>query len=970
MQKMQNKQVLEQLLAHEHQLRVESERELKSLQQKVKALEQELLDKENAFQKRLRLVTDSLRQSELAYRQMVEAAGDLVCKFTPLGKVTYINQQGCIKLGRRAAEVLNEDIIEFLPPAWRDSFWRQVRQQMEDRDLCRYYQVPFLSKDQRFIWTELQVSLILEESNILELACVAKDITEQKQAEEKLKRTQTRLSALIKNLHSGALVKNEEDTVILANEMFCHIFRMFISPEWLIGKSLESLFEHIHKVFAEEEAFLKWVQTVRHQKQEQINQAWALKDGRVLRIDYVPIFEEGQFLGSLWNFRDVTEEEKAQETIRANEEKYRTVIQRMQLGLIELDGQGRVTDVNERLCTLTGYEPEEFIGKDPIDILVPEKNRERARQLMQQGLAAQLPLFELKCRKKNGELFWAMVSLAPRHDLNGNVIGTISALLDITPQKRLLKELESARQAAEEARQAEKLFLANMSHEIRTPLNAVIGMVHLLSDTKLNKRQQAYLSTLKSSANILLNLISDILDISKIESGKVEVQKREFDLNSLVRNLERTFRMKVENKPVEVCVEVDPAIRTLYLGDDLMLNQILLNLLSNAEKFTEKGKFGLRIELLNKAGQRVDLKFEVFDTGIGIAKDRLVHIFNNFEQASEEIKYRYGGTGLGLAITKRLVELQGGSIHVESEPGKGTTFTIYLSYTDTGKKAVAVDEERMEDVAFHTANFRVLIAEDNYMNRQYISELLQKWGITHDLAHHGKEALQLAAQHPYSLIFMDLQMPFMDGIEATRRLRASEGPNARTPIIALTASALTSRKNEALDAGMNDFLPKPFSPNQLRKLLNTYAIKGGQTMKETAKEQHFRFNEALDTNYLEFFYEGDLDYAADIFETFLDVTLPEFRKLRPLAQQAHWTAFRKLAHKLKPNFLMVGLSHLSAQLEKLEDIQPDAQTPVAILGQLDQLEKEVEEYIPVLRSELERMKRTLKTVTPQPTPGL
>ncbi|RMD72685.1 MAG: response regulator, partial [Bacteroidetes bacterium] len=285
-------------------------------------------------------------------------------------------------------------------------------------------------------------------------------------------------------------------------------------------------------------------------------------------------------------------------------------------------------------------------------------------------------------------------------------------------------------------------------------------------------------------------------------------------------------------------------------------------------------------------------------------------------------------------------------------------------------KAVAVDETRIEDVSFHTANFRVLIAEDNYMNRQYISELLQKWGITHDLAHNGKEALQLASQQPYDLIFMDLQMPFMDGIEATRALRTSDGPNARTPIVALTASALTSRKNEALDAGMNDFLPKPFSPNQLRQMLNTYAIKAGQSMKASDHKHRFHFNEALDTNYLEFFYEGDLDYAADIFETFLDVTLPEFRKLRPLAQQADWTAFRKLAHKLKPNFLMVGLSHLSARLEKLEDIQPDAQTPATILGQLDQLEKEVNEYIPVLTSELERMKQTLDMSTPEPAPSL
>ncbi len=964
------KQVLARLLEHEHRARVQAEQSAKALEQKVQALQQELHTREEAFQKRLRLVTDSLRQSEAAFRQMVEAAGDLVFKFTPSGKVSYINQRGCLKLGTQASQILNQEITSFIPKSWRDTFWEQVRDQMEEKELCRFYQIPFLGKDERFLWTSLQVNLILEEGNILELACVAKDITRQKQAEDKLKRTQTRLSALIKSLHSGALVKSEDETVILANEMFCQIFRMFISPEWLIGKPVDELFVHIHKAFQNEADFLQWAQQVRKNRQEQINHPWMLKDGRMLRIDYVPILEEGQFLGSLWNFRDVTEEEKAQQRIRANEEKYRTIINRMQLGLIEMDAKGQVTEVNDRLCRMTGFDASDFVGKDPIEVLVPEKNRERARKLAQQGLAAQLPLFELKCRKKNGELFWAMVSMAPRYDLNGHVNGTISALLDITPQKRLLKELESARKAAEEARHAEKLFLANMSHEIRTPLNAVIGMTHLLSDTKLSKRQQAYLSTLKSSANILLNLISDILDISKIESGKVEVQKREFDLNSLVRNLERTFRMKAGSKPVEVRVTIDPAIQTIYLGDDLMLNQILLNLLSNAEKFTEKGQFGLRVERLNQAGKRVDLKFEVFDTGIGISKDRLVHIFNNFEQASEEIKYRYGGTGLGLAITKRLVELQGGSIHVESEPGKGTTFTIYLSYTDTGKKAVPVEEFQLEEVSFHTHNFRVLVAEDNYMNRQYIGELLQKWGIQHDMANNGKEALLLAMDQPYDLIFMDLQMPIMDGVEATRRLRNAEGPNRQTPIVALTASALTSRKNEALDAGMNDFLPKPFSPKQLQKILNNFAIKNGHTIRGSKEQSHFHFNEALDTNYLEFFYEGDLDYAADIFETFLTVTLPEFERLRPLAQNADWHAFRKLAHKLKPNFLMVGLSRLSSQLEQLEEIQPDQIPPARLLGQLEQLENEVKKFVPILQADLERMKQTLQIATPEPAPQL
>ncbi len=954
-----NREVLERLLEREQQARMATEKAMHALKEQIQALQTELQEKEHAFQRRLRLVTDSLRQSESAYRQMVESAGDLVFKFTPSGNVTYINQRGCMKLGIRAADILNTDIRQFVPAASREAFWEQIKAQMEEKRLSSYYETALITPGQQILWVHIQTNLILEEGNILEIACVAQDITDKKQAEAQFKRTQTRLAALIKNLHSGALVTNETGEVILVNEMFCHTFHLLISPEWLIGKPTAQLFQHIHKAFQDEQSFSQWSQQVWQDKQEQINQLWELKNGKLLRIDFVPIYEEGQYLGCLWNFRDVTDEERAHQTIRTNEEKYRTIIQRMQLGLLEMDDQGRIIDVNEQLCSMTGFSHKELLGTDPLEMIIPERNKGRARELMQKGLGAQMPLFELKCRKKNGELFWAMVSMAPRYDLNGHIIGSISALLDITSQKRLLKELEQAKRSAEEAQQAEKLFLANMSHEIRTPLNAVIGMTHLLSDTRLSKRQQAYLSTLKSSAQILHNLISDILDISKIESGKVEVQQREFDLNSLVRNIEATFKMKATNKSVEVRVEIDSAIDTLYIGDDMMLNQILLNLMSNAEKFTEKGHFGIRIERLNKAGKRVDLKIEVFDTGIGIAKERLTHIFNNFEQASQEIKYRYGGTGLGLAITKRLVELQGGSIHVESELGKGTTFTIYLSFTDTGKKAVHIGEEWVEDISFHTHNFRVLVVEDNYMNRQYICELLKKWGIRFELATNGKEGLHMALTKSFDLIFMDLQMPLMDGIEATQQIRKGKGPNKTTPIIALTASALTSRKSEALDAGMNDFLTKPFAPKQLQQLLNKFAIKGGRSMKAANHNDPFHFSNELDTNYLEFFYEGDLEYATDIFETFLKVTLKEFYQLKSLAQKEEWKAFAKLAHKLKPNFLMVGLSHISNKLEILENTDITKVAPAKLLGQIEQLEQQVEKLIPVLQADLERMKKTL-----------
>ncbi|MCK7553805.1 ATP-binding protein [Chitinophaga sedimenti] len=286
---------------------------------------------------------------------------------------------------------------------------------------------------------------------------------------------------------------------------------------------------------------------------------------------------------------------------------------------------------------------------------------------------------------KDGTRKWVVASSANLYDREGKTVGGVHIQMDITDHKKLQKELEKAKQDAEEAQRAQKEFLANMSHEIRTPLNAIIGMTHLLDETNLTEDQKEYIKILKHSSNILHGLITDILDLSKIEAGKLEVHQREFDLSKLVDSMKHSFQLKLAKRPIMLTVQFDKRLNTLLMGDDMILNQILMNLLGNAEKFTREGEIALSVELESMQGNTMWLKFMVCDTGIGIEKDKLELVFQDYKQAEKGISEKYGGTGLGLAIAKQLVELQGGRISVVDEPVYRTCFCFNLPFVDTRK---------------------------------------------------------------------------------------------------------------------------------------------------------------------------------------------------------------------------------------------------------------------------------------------
>lgn len=642
--------------------------------------------------------------------------------------------------------------------------------------------------------------------------------------------------------------------------------------------------------------------------------------------------------------RDIDQRKRAEEAlgqakleIEKSEIKYRSIIENMQLGLLEVDLNNTIIKVYPHFNEITGYVGEELLGKNAPQILGvegDEKVHQRQEEIVKSGATG---VYELQLRKKNGDFIWVMISGAPFYDENGKVAGSIGIHYDITDRKQLEVELIQAKKKAEAAQEAEKLFLASMSHEIRTPLNAIIGMSHLMNETALDKTQQDYLQILQSSANILQHLISDILDISKIDSSSFELNINSLNLNELCISLLRSFDYKKQNKQIDFVLDFDETIKHQIFSDAQALSQILINLLSNAEKFTAEGKVTLSVK--NEAGEEAGyakISISVQDTGVGISEEKQVHIFDRFKQADKSISSEYGGTGLGLYISRQLVNLLGGELRVVSKEGQGACFyfgfkvQLDLSMGELSVQSLAQQNQGLSNLK----GMRVLVAEDNTMNQRYISTLLQKVGIVFDIGNDGHEAVDLYLKKEYDLILMDLQMPKMDGFEATLEIKKIQKQKKReAPILALTASSFLSKKQSAMAQGMAGFISKPFAPKQLYDILLDYAEKGaisdaiktqiGKTEKNKSANFHdgnqgLIFQDEIDLEYLNEAYGDDLEYAKEMFVVFLSIVDEAMEALHEAVMNHEIEKIRQQAHKIKPTFTMIGLSSITKAMSQIE----------------------------------------------------
>jgi len=502
-------------------------------------------------------------------------------------------------------------------------------------------------------------------------------------------------------------------------------------------------------------------------------------------------------------------------------------------GILMVDKLGKTSWVNDAFTRITGYEFKDIYGLDPGELLNHADTDPAAIRTINDSRKRGAPFrVEILNRRKDGQTIWVETNQVPIHGADGEVVAYVAIERDITEAKENARHLEKARAAAEEGARAKAEFLATMSHEIRTPMNGVIGMAQLLEETKLDQDQKLYTDTILSSARALLALINDILDLSKLDADRIKLSPVEFDLTRCFKDCLRPLRAQAEAKGLQLIFDQTGA-SGLVKGDDTRLRQILTNLVGNAIKFTEQGQVVVSLDCEETGDGQIEVRFSVTDTGIGIPRDMLEDIFERFTQADAAISRRFGGSGLGLSISRRLVSLMGGEITVRSQEDRGSCFSVslILEATGGGTESPAPQSHRPSDLS-SLAGLSILVAEDNRVNRLLVEKFLKQVPVTLHFAQNGAEAVDQARLLAPDIILMDISMPVLDGIEATRIIRASD---LRQPvIIALTANAFDSDREACLAVGMEEFLTKPIHRDRLLAALLAF----GKRLPAEAKREN------------------------------------------------------------------------------------------------------------------------------------
>ncbi|HWY12942.1 MAG TPA: ATP-binding protein [Bacteroidia bacterium] len=621
-------------------------------------------------------------------------------------------------------------------------------------------------------------------------------------------------------------------------------------------------------------------------------------------------------------FQNNEKQKRAEELIIANYA--RGLIEASRDPLFTISPEGKITDMNEATVKVTGVSREKLIGTDFFYYFTdPVKARDGYQEVFSKGFVADYPL-TIKDHKKTDVLFNGSVY---KND-KGNIIGAVVVARDITEQKRNEKELieakvfaelateiaeeakskaEKATRIAEDAVKAKQQFLSNMSHEIRTPMNAIIGFTKVVLKTDLTAKQKEYLMAIKMSGDALIVLINDILDLAKVDAGKMTFVQSPFKMALSLSSMLHLFETKIQEKNLILIKEYDSRIPEVLVGDSVRLHQIILNLVSNAVKFTTKGTITVSARLLNEDNETATLEFAIKDTGIGIPENKIEKIFENFQQATSGTSRLYGGTGLGLAIVKQLVEPQGGTIHVKSKIDEGSTFSFILTFQKT-KEAAELEVELVE-LDPEIKNIKVLVVEDIALNQLLMKTLLDDFGFERDIAANGKIAIEKLQQKSYDIILMDLQMPEMNGFEATSFIRNTM--NSKIPIVALTADVTTVDLAKCKAVGMNDYIAKPVDEKLLYSKIIGLVKKPKNIKPNQTKGQEVGQGKKLkciDMHYLIHRTKSDPKLMMEMISLYLEQTPPLIVLMKQSLLNKDWNKLYAAVHKMIPSFSIMGIS--------------------------------------------------------------
>jgi two-component system, sensor histidine kinase len=742
------------------------------------------------------------------------------------------------------------------------------------------------------------------------------DISERKVEEEKINESESRLSSLISNIQTAILVEDENRKVAIINKAFCEMFDIDDMPSELKGTDCIDLPAKLKNQFRDPDYFIESTFSLIEFQRPEINDVFEMTDGRILRREYIPIFDNKAFKGSLWKYNDITAEKNAEYTLKIREEKYRSIIDNMNLGLLEVDTEEKILFANQCFCDMCGYELDELLGKRAAEIFAKGENIELMERKNEERRRGTSDAYEIVVKDKRGRVRWWLVSGAPRFNDNGDLVGSIGIHLDITDQKQLEFELTVAREQAEQSTRSKEVFLANMSHEIRTPMNAILGMSNQLAKTTLTKRQQFFLDTINSASENLLVIINDILDLSKIEAGKLSLEQIAFEPREVIKRAIQVLIHKAEEKGLVLSNSYfDDKASHVLLGDPYRLNQVLLNVLNNAIKFTEKGKVDIRLTVVNEARLSQTIRIDVEDTGIGMDENFKNTLFEKFSQEEASVTRQFGGTGLGMSICKELIELMDGEILVESKKGLGTTISFVVNFPKgevedlPSKEAFVADESML-------SGKKILVVDDNEINRLVATTILGNYGAETVEAGNGAESVEYLKTAMVDLVLMDIQMPVMNGFDAAKAIRNEISKTL--PVIALTANAIKGDNQKCLDAGMNDYIAKPFKEEDLLKMIAGMLKTKVSVKTKKAGSVKAEASSAYDLSEIKKISRGNEGFVLKMLKMFVEQVPRHLDEMQEKFDNHQLVAVGEIAHRIKPTIDNMGIVSSKETIREIE----------------------------------------------------
>jgi PAS domain S-box-containing protein len=892
---------------------------------------------------------EQLKRMQERYENAAKATNDGLWEWDLANGTLYFSPRWKEILGYTDAELPNttESWLQLMHPDDRDWIAQLLTDHIKGESTALTAEYRMLHKSGQVIWVSSRgMATRDEKGRALRLSGTQTEITDRKAAEKELKR----LSLVASKTLNGVIISDSQGAIEWVNEGFTQITGFELSE--VVGRKPGSF---LQGELTNHKTRLEMSRAIHDKRPVSVEVVNYHKNGHSywIRASITPVFSEK---GEIENFiaiqEDITERKKAEEEMR----KLSLVASKTLSGVVISDAEGKVEWVNDGFEKMTGYTLSDIRGKRPGQLLHGPLTQSATKERMKSAIMESRPVTdEVINYRKDGKPYWVRVSITPVFNEWGNLEKFIAIQDEISARKEAEHELIRAKEAAEAASQAKADFLANMSHEIRTPMNAVIGMTGLLLSTDLNDEQRDFVETIRNSGDNLLTIINDILDFSKIDAGKLELERYAFNLVDCIENVVDLFAAKASEKDIELMADIDPGLPLQMMSDPTRLTQVLSNLVSNAIKFTPKGGEVLVSARMEVHTGNAMIRFGVSDTGIGIPGDKVANLFQSFSQVDTSITRKFGGTGLGLAISRKLVNLMGGEITVESEEGNGSVFHFSVPFEPgevteipipmdhglwKGKKVLIVDDNETNLTIFEhqcrswgmipvlvsdpakavssleahpdcalaildmqmpdlsgvdlarvlhrfrpdmalslissvgvklkegdrrlfkaigmkpirrsqllrviqqclevspevmaesggeqketqplAQGMRILVAEDNAVNQKVAMRMLEKLGIRADFVSNGREACQALAMSPYDLVFMDVQMPEMDGLEATRTIRAMRNIAHQPIIVAMTANALKGDKERCLEAGMDDYISKPVRIPELAEMLGKW----------------------------------------------------------------------------------------------------------------------------------------------------